>query len=72
MKKTIEKKEEIRQRIISVLKDNVSTVYKTLGWDQQKVQKWSKGTLPGIECIEEMCDVLGLSVEWLLTGKEAP
>lgn len=43
-----------------------------LGIEQPTIAKWkSRGTNPPAELIEPIAELLGVSVQWLMTGKES-
>ena len=41
----------------------------SIGVDESAISRWRRGRPPSIENVVKLCDVLDLSVDWLLTGR---
>ena len=63
---------QIRQRLIQTITDIIPKISKRTGWKDQVIRRWVKGSLPGVDKVEELCHAAGISIQWLLTGKENP
>lgn len=43
-----------------------------LGCSGQRVKDWETGTSPKLYHLTPLCDLLGITITWLLTGKHKP
>ena len=66
----------VSNRIIELRKDKGLSQFqlsKLLGVSRQAVSKWENGlSIPDMENLMSISDVLGVSLEYLTTGKEIP
>lgn len=66
----------IIQRIIKKLEENnikEARLAEYLGINKSVVYAWRRReTNPPVEYIEQICTLLDVSIEWLVTGKESP
>lgn len=52
--------------------DRQTALAQTLGVDASYVSRWERGVVvPGAESLVSLADATGVTVDWLLTGREA-
>ena len=59
-----------KNRLTDLIGKNVSVWAKKMGFTEQSVHKWRRGSIPGADKIMIICQKENISADWLLTGKE--
>ncbi len=49
-----------------------TTVLKALGYSSGNVSKWKKGSEPNLDIATKIANYLGVSIDYLATGRKAP